>query len=48
MWSLGLVTGHPADLIALPVTMAAATRFSVLPTVVIAIVSAGVMWNILA
>jgi uncharacterized membrane protein len=31
------VTDHPADLIALAVTMAAATRLSVLPTVVIAI-----------
>jgi uncharacterized membrane protein len=42
------VTGHPADIIALAVTMAAATRFSVLPTVVIAIASAGVLRNVLA
>lgn len=37
------VTGHPADLVALALTMVAATRFSILPTVVIAIVSAGVL-----
>jgi uncharacterized membrane protein len=41
------VTGRPADLIALAVTMAAATRLSILPTVLIAIVSAGVLRNIL-
>jgi uncharacterized membrane protein len=41
-------TGHPADIIAPVVTMAAATRFSNLPTVVIAIVWAGVLRNIIA
>ncbi|MGX9180578.1 AzlD family protein [Mesorhizobium sp. BHbdii] len=35
------VTGHPADIIALAVTMVAATRMSILPTVIIAILSAG-------
>lgn len=41
------VTGHPADILALAVTtMAAAMRLSVLPTVVIAIVSAGILRNI--
>jgi uncharacterized membrane protein len=42
------VTGHPADIIALAVTMAAAAWLSVLPTVVIAIVAAGVLRNIIA
>lgn len=42
------VTGHPADLIALAITMIAATRFSILPTVIIAIVSAGVLRNVIA
>lgn len=34
------VSGHPADLAALLVTVLAATRFSMLPTVLIAIASA--------
>ncbi len=41
------VTGHPADLIALALTMVAATRFSILPTVIIAIASAGVLRHII-
>ncbi|HEX8045679.1 AzlD family protein [Rhizobium sp.] len=42
------VTGRPADLIALAVTMVAATRLPVLPTVIIAIASAGVLRHVLA
>ncbi|MDK1385392.1 AzlD family protein [Sinorhizobium sp. 8-89] len=42
------VTGHPADLMALGVTMAAATRLSILPTVVIAIASAGLLRSMIA
>jgi len=42
------VSGHPADLIALALTLVAATRLSILPTVVIAIASAGVLRTILA
>ena len=42
------VTGRPADLIALAVTMVVATRLPVLPTVVIAIASAGVLRHVLA
>jgi uncharacterized membrane protein len=41
------VSGHPADLIALGITMAAATRLSVLPTVLIAIVSAGILRSLI-
>jgi uncharacterized membrane protein len=41
------VTGHPADLIALALTMVAATRFSILPTVVTAIASAGVLRHVI-
>ena len=37
------VTGHPADIGALAVTVLAALRLSILPTVSIAIVSAGVL-----
>ncbi|MQB42164.1 AzlD family protein [Rhizobium sp. ICMP 5592] len=42
------VTGRPADLIALAVTMVAATRLPVLPTVIIAIASTGVLRHVLA
>ncbi len=42
------VTGHPADILALAVTTVAATRLSILPTVVIAIVSAGGLRSVLA
>jgi uncharacterized membrane protein len=41
------VTGDPADLMALAITMAAATRLSVLPTVLIGIVSAGVLRSLI-
>ncbi|MBX5158046.1 MULTISPECIES: AzlD family protein [unclassified Rhizobium] len=37
------VTGRPADLIALAVTMLAAARLPVLPTVIIAIAAAGIL-----
>ncbi|MBB3611334.1 AzlD family protein [Rhizobium sp. BK602] len=40
------VTGRPADLIALALTMLAATRLPVLPTVIIAIASAGVLRHV--
>ncbi|WEX73958.1 AzlD family protein [Sinorhizobium numidicum] len=39
------VTGRPADLLALAITLLAATRLSVLPTVVVAITSAGLLRN---
>lgn len=41
------VSGHPADLIALALTMVTATRFSILPTVIIGIASAGVLRTVL-
>lgn len=37
------VSGKPADMIALAITVLAASRFPILPTVVIAIVSAGLL-----
>lgn len=37
------VTGHPADILALAITILAATRLSVLPTVLIAIASSGLL-----
>lgn len=37
------VTGRPADLIALAITIVAATRLPILPTVIIAILSAGIL-----
>lgn len=40
-------TGRPADLIALGVTALAATRFSLLPTVLIGITSAGLLRHLL-
>lgn len=40
------VTGRPADLLALALTMLAATRLPVLPTVIIAIASAGVLRHV--
>jgi uncharacterized membrane protein len=42
------VTGHPADMLALTVTVAAAARLSLLPTVVVAIASAGLLRNLVA
>ncbi|AYG60176.1 AzlD family protein [Rhizobium jaguaris] len=42
------VTGRPADLITLALTMLAATRLPVLPTVLIAIASAGILRHTLA
>ncbi|UXS01280.1 AzlD family protein [Agrobacterium tumefaciens] len=41
------VSGRPADLIALAVTMLAATRLPILPTVIIGIVSAGLLRNMM-
>jgi uncharacterized membrane protein len=41
------VSNNPADLLALAITIFAATRFSMLPTVVIGIVSAGLARAIL-
>jgi len=38
-----LVSSHPADLAALAITLLAATRWSMLPTVLIGVVSAGVL-----
>ncbi|WP_079222064.1 AzlD family protein [Stenotrophomonas maltophilia] len=37
------VSSHPADLAALAITLLAATRWSMLPTVLIGVVSAGVL-----
>lgn len=37
------VSNNPADLIAIAITLAAATRFSMLPTVTIGIVAAGLL-----
>jgi uncharacterized membrane protein len=37
------VTGRPADLIALVITLLAATRLPVLPTVIISIAAAGLL-----
>lgn len=42
------VTGHPADIASLVLAALAATRFSLLPTVVVAIASAGVLRSVLA
>lgn len=42
------VSGHPADLIALAITVVAATRLPILPTVLIAIASAGVLRTMMA
>lgn len=42
------VTGRPADLLALAVTMLAASRLPVLPTVIIAIAVAGTLRHVLA
>ncbi len=39
---------NPADLAALAITMIAATRLSVLLTVLIAMVSAGTLWHLIA
>ncbi|CAH0440836.1 AzlD family protein [Ralstonia pseudosolanacearum] len=40
------VSGRPADLIALAITVAAACRLSILPTVLIGIVSTGVLRHV--
>ncbi|WP_199899920.1 AzlD family protein [Asaia prunellae] len=37
------VSGHPADLLAMALTILAAMRFSLLPTVIIGIASAGIL-----
>jgi uncharacterized membrane protein len=42
------VSDRPADLVALAITVAAASRLSILPTVVIGIVSTGVLRYLLA
>lgn len=41
------VTGHPADLAALAITIFAAARLPMLPTVIIAILAAGLLRQIL-
>ena len=41
------VTGHPADLAALAVTVLCASRLSMLPTVIIAILAAGLFRQIM-
>jgi len=41
------VSNRPADLVALAITLVAATRFSILPTVIIAIASAALLHQIL-
>jgi uncharacterized membrane protein len=41
------VSGRPADLLALAVTMIAATRLPILPTVIVGIVSAGTLRHVL-
>lgn len=40
-------TGHPADLASLAITLVAACRFSMLPTVLLGVTSAGVLRHIL-
>ncbi|MBV8622089.1 MAG: AzlD family protein [Herbaspirillum sp.] len=42
------VSDRPADLVALAITVAAASRLSILPTVVIGIISTGVLRYLLA
>lgn len=42
------VSNNPADLVALAITVVAATRLSVLPTVLIAMASAGVLRHVFA
>ncbi|NLC23953.1 MAG: AzlD family protein [Oxalobacter sp.] len=41
------VSGKPADLIALAITALAACRFSLLPTVLVGVISAGVLRHIM-
>jgi len=41
------VSSHPADLAALAITLLAATRWSMLPTVLIGVVSAGVLRHVM-
>jgi uncharacterized membrane protein len=38
---------YPADLVAMAITVGAATRLSVLPTVLLAIASAGILRNLM-
>jgi uncharacterized membrane protein len=42
------VSSRPADLVALALTVAAAMRLSILPTIIVGIVSAGVLRHFLA
>jgi uncharacterized membrane protein len=42
------VSRHPADLLALAITLLAATRFSLLPTVIIGVASAGILRHLIA
>ena len=41
------VSSHPADLVALAITLAAATRLSMLPTVTIGVLAAGLLRHFL-
>jgi uncharacterized membrane protein len=41
------VSNHPADLLALAITLAAATRLSMLPTVTIGVLSAGLLRHLI-
>lgn len=41
------VSNHPADLLALAITLFACTRFSLLPVVLIAVVSTGVLRHLM-
>jgi uncharacterized membrane protein len=41
------VSSNPADLIALALTVAAATRLSLLPTVLIGVISAGLLRHVM-
>ncbi len=43
----GFVSSNPADLLALVITCGAATRFTMLPTVVIGVVSAGLLRHLI-
>ncbi|HKT98435.1 MAG TPA: AzlD family protein [Paraburkholderia sp.] len=41
------VSRHPADLLALAITLFAATRFSLLPTVIVGVASAGILRHLI-
>ncbi|MCG5075182.1 AzlD family protein [Paraburkholderia tagetis] len=41
------VSRHPADLLALAITLLAATRFSLLPTVIIGVASTGILRHLI-